>query len=117
MKIIFNKILPFPGFYAINLFGILFVRSEYAKFGGVSSRTLNHERIHTEQMRELWYVGFYLLYLINWIVRLVCSPRTAYRGIAFEREAYDNESNLEYLGSRKPYAWVKLIFRDKTSTH
>lgn len=26
MKIIYNDIIPFQGFYAINLFGVLFVR-------------------------------------------------------------------------------------------
>jgi hypothetical protein len=26
MKIIYNKIIPFPGYKAINLFGILFAR-------------------------------------------------------------------------------------------
>lgn len=28
MKIIYNKLIPFKGFYAISLFGLLFVRDE-----------------------------------------------------------------------------------------
>lgn len=31
MKIIYNKLIPFKGFIAINLFGIIFVRKEYKK--------------------------------------------------------------------------------------
>lgn len=105
MKVIYNNIIPFKGFLAINLFGILFVRSKYR---GLSPYVLNHEAIHTEQMKELGYVGFYIIYLLEWIYRLVFHTKTAYKGISFEREAYDNESNLDYLGKRKKFAqWRK----------
>nr|DAE36180.1 MAG TPA: hypothetical protein [Bacteriophage sp.] len=29
MKIIYNDIIPFPGFAAINLFGVIFARKKY----------------------------------------------------------------------------------------
>lgn len=67
MKIIYNNIIPFPGFAAINLFGVIFARKKYRP---LSETTVNHEAIHTEQMKELLYVGFYLCYLVEWIVRL-----------------------------------------------
>lgn len=57
MKIIYNKLIPFKGFAAINLFGVLFARKECKP---LSERTINHEAIHTAQMRELLYVGFIL---------------------------------------------------------
>lgn len=104
MKIIYNSIIPFPGFLAINLFGILFVR----KGGKVSDIVLNHEEIHTAQMKELGYIGFYLIYIIEWLVRLFMSGN-AYRNISFEKEAYANERNLEYLDSRKHYAMWRSI--------
>ena len=50
MKIIKNSIIPFKGYLAINIFGILFVRREYAyKLEKEPYRTivLNHESIHT----------------------------------------------------------------------
>ncbi|MBQ8938551.1 MAG: hypothetical protein IJ066_12700, partial [Bacteroidaceae bacterium] len=62
-----NRFLPFGPFLAINLFGIIFVRKGRA-FAPVD---LNHERIHTRQMRELLYVPFYLIYIAEWLVRLV----------------------------------------------
>jgi len=106
MKIIYNKVLPFKGFLAINLFGVLFVRSELKD--KVTEQTINHESIHTAQMKELLWVFFYLLYVLEWLYRLVFHTKTAYRGISFEREAYDNQDNPEYLASRKPYAmWRK----------
>ena len=104
MKIIYNNIIPFKGFLAINLFGVLFVRGTYRD---LSATVLNHEKIHTAQMKELWYIPFYVIYLLEWVVRLFM-PGNAYRNISFEREAYDNEGNMSYLASRKRYAmWRK----------
>lgn len=106
MKIIYNKFIPFKGFLAINLFGVLF-----ARHGSTIGRyTINHEEIHTEQMKELGYIFFYIIYLIEWIYRLFqyrFNNKEAYRNISFEKEAYYNEYNLSYLASRKPYAMWK----------
>jgi hypothetical protein len=35
----------------------------------------------------------------------------AYRSISFEQEAYKNQHNLNYLDSRKSFAWMKYIFK------
>lgn len=104
MKMIWNKWIPFKGFRAINLFGVCFVREGMA----MPPHSINHEKIHTAQMRELGYIGFYLLYFLEWVCRLVVAPATAYRGISFEREAYDHQYNYDYLKTRKRFAqWRK----------
>lgn len=105
MKIIRNNIIPFGSYKAINLFGVLFVK----KNAVISDEFLNHESIHTEQMKEMLFLFFYLWYIIEWLIKLVyhLNFRKAYKSISFEREAYNNEDDLEYLGSRKKYAWVK----------
>lgn len=115
MKIIYNRFIPFKGFFAINLFGTLFVRQEKGKPQPyVSQRTFNHESIHTEQMKELGYVFFYILYFIEWIFRVLLPPYgSAYRDISFEREAFDNQNDYSYLENRKRYSWVKYVFRLK----
>lgn len=104
MRTIYNNIIPFKGYAGINLFGILFVRKRVK----VSNRMLNHERIHTAQMKEMVYVFFYIWYLIEWLVRL-CGHGNAYRRISFEQEAYDNELNPDYLNTRKHFNWFKYI--------
>lgn len=104
MKVIYNNIIPFSGFKAINIFGIVFAR----KGEVISKSTLNHEAIHTAQMRELLYVGFYFLYFTEWIIKLFMY-KDAYSNISFEREAYSNQEDVEYLTKRKRYAWFKLI--------
>ncbi len=104
MKIIRNKYIPFQGYKAINLFGILFVRGN----ARISERTIRHEAIHTAQMKEMLYIGFYLWYFIEWLIRLFMKGN-AYRNTSFEREAYSNEKDLRYLDNRKRFAWIKYI--------
>ena len=106
MKIKYSKIIPFKGSYAINLFSTLFIREEY-KEQPISETTLNHESIHTVQMKEMWYVFFYIWYFIEWLLLLFSVGKDAYYRISFEREAYDNEDNLKYLETRKPFSWFK----------
>ena len=107
MKIIRNKYIPFPGYKAINLFGILFVRGN-AK---INDTTINHERIHTAQMKELLYIPFYVLYVLEWIVKLIQfrNGHMAYRNISFEREAYQNQENTQYLKSRRFFNFLKYM--------
>ena len=102
MIVIRNKYLPFPGFAAINLFGVLFCRPGTR----ITPRLINHERIHTAQMMEMAFIFFYIWYLVEWTVRLTWRGN-AYFNISFEREAYRNEHNRKYLKQRKHYAWWK----------
>ena len=104
MKIIRTSVLPFRGFSAINLLGILFVHHGVY----LSNEMMNHERIHTAQQREMLFVFFYLAYLLEWLVRLPMRGN-AYRNISFEREAYANQRNLNYLKSRPCYAWRQYL--------
>lgn len=105
MEIIYNNFIPFKGFRAINLFGVIFAREECRP---ITPYCINHEKIHTAQMRELWYVGFYALYLLEWVYRLIFHTKTAYRGISFEVEAYNHQHDYTYLKNRKRFAqWRK----------
>ena len=113
MKIIRNSIIPCKGFAAINLFGVVFIRKEIRW-----EKMLNHELIHTAQMKELLYLPFYILYGIEWLIRLGMyrNARKAYRNISFEREAYNMQNNFHYIidKERKPYAFLKYIKRKST---
>lgn len=107
MIIVRNRLIPFPGFSAINLFGILFVRKD-AK---VTERTLNHERIHTAQMIEMLFIFFYIWYLVEWIIKIfIYGPSQAYYEIGFEKEAYKWDNDFEYLEKkRRRFAWIKEL--------
>ena len=75
----------------------------------MNEQTLNHEKIHIKQQAELLLIGFYLLYAGFWLYNRLwrrMSNQEAYMNIPFENEAYSNDSNLEYLGERKSFAWL-----------
>lgn len=105
--VIYNKIIPFKGYKAINLFELIFVRKG-CTFTPVD---LNHEKIHSAQMRELLYIGFYLWYLFEWLFLLIKYQDThkAYRNIRFEKEAYAHEDDRYYLEYRTHYAFLQFF--------
>lgn len=105
MKIVYNNIIPFNGFRAINLFGILFVRNGCE----ITPITVNHEKIHTAQMKEMLYVFFYLAYVFEWLYHLcrLKDRMKAYRAISFEREAREYQSNADYLQTRPKFNQYK----------
>lgn len=114
-----NRIIPFKGYKAINLLGVVFIRKgmEY------TDTTRRHERIHTKQMREMLYIGFYLWYMFEyvcrWIWRRWHKPdhlfygkkwmRLAYYDISLEQEAYDYQHSEEYIKKRKHFAWMRYL--------
>ena len=94
--------------WCVNIFGTLWVRSSKS----LNVTLVNHEMIHTAQQHELGYVFFYIFYLIEWLFRLLIlrNVKKSYRAISFEREAYANANNLEYLKARKHFSWVKYFW-------
>ncbi len=72
---------------------------------------INHERIHLKQQIEMLVVFFYFWYAIEFLIRLVQyrNRHLAYRNISFEREAYQNEKNLDFLKQRRFFNFLKYI--------
>lgn len=54
-------------------------------------------------------LAFYLWYGIEWLVRFLIklNAKKAYKAIAFEREAYDNEYDANYLENSRYFAWLR----------
>lgn len=104
MKIIRTKHLPPKNYDAINILGLLFVHYDVK----ITKELINHEQIHTRQMLEMLVIPFYLWYVIEWLIRLPMTGR-AYLNLSFEREAYQNMNNLNYLSQRQPFAWIRYL--------
>ena len=109
MLIIYNKILPFPGYRAINLFGIIFARGDKP----LSVRTITHETIHTKQMLETLVVGFYIWYLLEFLIKLlICfNWDRAYRSVSFEQEAYNFGGYPDWPSIRNKWFWSRYVFK------
>lgn len=71
--------------------------------------TIHHEKIHHKQQLELLIIPFYILYGYFYLVNKWkgMENHTAYMNIPFEREAYMNDSDLNYIKNRKFWAWRK----------
>lgn len=125
IKLKYSKIIPFSGFYACTIFNCIFRNIKY-KDKPLSKITYNHEMIHVEQQldfvggnEKLYVLGgiiFYILYFIEWLIKLIISGFTlgkvkAYRSISFEQEAFTNDQTLKYRTYRKRFHWLKYVFK------
>ena len=88
---------------AVTLFFVVFCRGE------PSERIKRHESIHFQQYLETLVVGFFLIYLWDYIRarRAGLDSWDAYLNVRAEREAWDNDRNPGYLANRKRWAWIK----------
>jgi hypothetical protein len=104
---LFEKVLK--GYAGIALFPFIFVKSLERK------KLINHEKIHIRQQLELLVLIFYIIYGLEWLINKIkgMSNDDAYRNISFEREAYSNDKNMNYLSNRKFWAFIKYYKNKK----
>ena len=69
---------------------------------------INHEKIHIQQQKELLVVFFFFWYAIEFLYRFILLKNfhQAYLNISFEKEAYSNQHELNYLKNRKFWAFL-----------
>lgn len=102
----------------IALFPVVILREKYRDsqddfWQKRAKQVINHESIHFQQAIELGVLPFYLVYVLEWLLKLPFYGAQAYENISFEREAYGNDEDLEYLKNRVRYNWLKLIIKKK----
>ena len=107
MIVLVNRYLLRKKFSGIALWPFIILKEKKLKEDPVF---LNHERIHLRQQLELLILPFFIWYLIEFIVRLIQykNRNLAYRNISFEREAYKNEKDLDYLKKRSFWRFISF---------
>lgn len=112
MFFVINKYLIPKGFRGLTAYPFVFLKYRVDKQNPVF---INHERIHLRQQIELLILPFFVWYFLEYIVRLLLyrNKNRAYRSISFEREAYGNETDLEYLKKRRFFSFCKYLFQSK----
>lgn len=70
---------------------------------------IRHEKIHIKQQEEMLVIFFYFWYVVEWFLKVFKYRGRAYRNISFEKEAYSNAKDTEYLKTRKRYAWFRYF--------
>lgn len=101
----------------------------------MTQSTRNHECTHARQWAECmlasgviiwalvlfanisawWFTlvfgMFYILYVLEWLIKLPFYGSKAYKNISFEREAYACENDNNYLENGDYFNWVKYILK------
>ena len=103
-----SKYIVPKGYLGITVFPFVFVRDFNLK---QNKFLLNHERIHLRQQIELLVIPFFVWYGVEFVLRYFQydNRALAYRNISFEREAYQNEKDLNYLKSRPLWFFLKYL--------
>ena len=118
MKIIKTTGFPPDPYDAITIGPWIFTKLDH-----LSESVIQHESIHWKQQKETLILGFFVLYVLFFVIELVLcffdKSRGAlvgrkrslwersYRSNLFEREAYANEREPGYLERRPFWAWIK----------
>ena len=107
MILIFKYIIP-KKYIGLTIYPFIFLKNNALKHDPI---LINHEKIHLKQQVELLWIFFFIWYLLEGVVRFIQYRNwdLAYRNISFEREAYQNENNLEYLKSRKKHSFLNYL--------
>jgi len=108
MLLIVNKYLFRRRFVGLTLWPFIIMKRKELK---EDATFINHERIHLRQQLEMLILPFYIWYLIEYLIRLVQyrNRYIAYKNISFEREAYQNEKDLNYLKKRSFWNFVNYF--------
>ena len=108
MILIVSKYLVPKGFRGMTVFPFVFVSDGNASQDLV---LMNHELIHLRQQMELLVLPFYVIYGLDYLVKFIRyrDKNVAYRNVVFEREAYENENDLEYLKSRSFWKFARFL--------
>lgn len=136
-KIVYNTLVArhilLPGYSTITI--AAWVLTKYKDEKEMPQYVRNHEAIHIRQWAECmisscliilalmlfadlsaWWlllsIGmFYILYVLEWLLKLLFYGKEAYRNLSFEREAYSNQLNGDYLANCGYFEWLHYFFR------
>lgn len=108
MFLIVSKYLIPKGYRGMAVFPFVLMKYDFDKTNGIF---VNHEKIHLRQQLELLIIPFFIWYFFEFLFRLIQykNKDLAYRNISFEREAYSNEKNLNYLKNRSFFRFLNYI--------
>jgi len=106
--ILISKYMVPSGYTGLAIFPFVFLKNRELKMDKI---LINHEKIHLRQQLELLIILFYIVYLLEFLIRLIQyrNWKRAYKNISFEREAYSNEKDLNYLKSRSFWKFLKYL--------
>ena len=91
-----------PKDIAASIFNCILVRDP----SWVDKYVVNHEAIHAAQQKEMLWIPFYIIYVIEFLAKTLWyrNINKAYMDISHEKEAYAHGADLQYLRTRKHFS-------------
>ncbi len=108
MFVIVAKYLIPKGFSGLTLFPFVILKEKRDVLNRV---IMQHEKIHIRQQVEFLVLPFFIWYGMEYLIRILQykHKHLAYRNISFEREAYANESQKDFLQKRQFWNFLNYI--------
>jgi hypothetical protein len=104
--ILINKYLIPDGYNSVAIYPFIILKDEVLRY---NQTLINHNKIHLAQQKELWVVGYFILYFLNWIFNIVFEPCSTSEHIIFEQEANEYQNYLPYLENRRKFNWTQYV--------
>lgn len=107
--ILISKYIVPKGYSGLTIFPFMFLKTKVLKGNAV---LIHHEKIHLRQQVELLVIPFFIIYSVEFLLRLLQyrNWNLAYRNISFEREAYAKENDFDYLKTRPVFRFLSYIW-------
>lgn len=104
MKVIHSKKFPYFSNY-INILGKVYTKVRLLPY------EINNEKIHSLQIKELYYIGYYILFVIEYLIKLLFAFnfKRAYNKVSFVKERIEKQRDYNYAKCRTKYSWIKYI--------
>ncbi|MEM7379768.1 MAG: hypothetical protein AAF361_01070 [Bacteroidota bacterium] len=98
----------YKNYVGLSIWPFIILKNPHLKEDAV---LINHERIHLRQQLEMLVLPFYVFYILEWLIRsaIYMDSYKAYQNISFEREAYHNEKQMDYIDKRRPFSFLKYL--------
>lgn len=108
MIIVCQRLLKNTKISGITLFPFILLKKTEDR---ENDTLINHEKIHFYQQMELLVIPFYIWYLSEYYLKYLKykNHEQAYRNISFEKEAYENDQDPDYLRKRKFWNFLKYL--------
>ncbi|NNC71107.1 MAG: hypothetical protein HKN90_09830 [Flavobacteriaceae bacterium] len=106
--ILFSRLLIPKNYNGLAIYPFIILKNRSLSKNDV---LINHEKIHLRQQLELLLIFFFIWYIFEFMMNLLRYRKwsKAYHHISFEREAYENEGNPNYLIDRKFWQFIKYL--------
>lgn len=69
----------------------------------------NIREIKMAQMKELYYIGYFVSFALEYVIKSIFLWRNAYNDVSFVVERNKRKNFSGFVNHRKPFNWMRYI--------